>query len=122
MIFENELKTAGFTLDNNQLRYEYSDFEELRATVREHDCADGTKALEVRDLRIANPMEEGVCYMLISYPLYFRNINNFFALLTLLNYPICFECTDTVSSANTVDEILNYYKKFFKTKKRVVYY
>lgn len=113
MIFENELKTAGFTLDNNQLRYEYSDFEELRATVREHDCADGTKALEVRDLRIANPMEEGVCYMLISYPLYFRNINNFFALLTLLNYPICFECTDTVSSANTVDEILNYYKKFF---------
>ena len=120
MIFENELKTAGFTLDNNQLRYEYSDFEELRATVREHDCADGSKALEVRDLRIANPMDEGVCYMLISYPLYFRNINNFFALLTLLNYPIRIEDTDKISSASTVDEILNYYKNFSETKKGVV--
>lgn len=117
MIFENELKTAGFTLDNNKLRYEYSDFEELRATVKEYDCADGTKALEVRDLRIANPMEEGVCYMLISYSLYFRNINNFFALLTLLNYPIRIEDADRISSASTVDEILNYYKNFSETKK-----
>lgn len=115
MIFENELKTAGFTLDNNKLRYEYSDFEELRATVKEYDCADGTKALEVRDLRIANPMEEGVCYMLISYPLYFRSINRFFALLTLLNYPIYAysENKSYISSANAIDEILNYYKIFF---------
>lgn len=92
MIFENELKTAGFTLDNDQLRYEYSDFEELRATVKEHianlNCPTLSKMLEIRDLRIANPMEEGVCYMMIAYPLYFKDINDFFSLLSLLHYSI----------------------------------
>lgn len=33
-------------------------------------------------------MEEGVAYMMITYPLYFRDINKFYELLTLLGYKI----------------------------------
>jgi hypothetical protein len=50
--------------------------------------ADGTKALKVSDLRLMNPMEEGMAHMMISYSLYFRDINKFYELLTLLGYKI----------------------------------
>ena len=46
MIFEQELKDKGFEIKDNQLYYEFSDFELLRARVSEWDCADGTKALK----------------------------------------------------------------------------
>ena len=47
MIFEQELKDKEFEIKDNQLYYEFSDFELLRARVSEWDCADGTKALKV---------------------------------------------------------------------------
>lgn len=50
--------------------------------------ADGSKALKVSDLRLMNPMEEGIAHMMISYSLYFRDINKFYELLTLLGYKI----------------------------------
>ena len=81
MIFEQELKDKGFEIKD-------SDFELLRARVSEWDCADGTKALKVSDLRLMNPMEEGMAHMMISYSLYFRDINKFYELLTLLGYKI----------------------------------
>lgn len=89
MIFEQELKDKGFEIRVDQLYYEFSDFELLRARVSEWDCADGTKALKVSDLRLMNPMEEGMAHMMISYSLYFRDINKFYELLTLLGYKIC---------------------------------
>jgi hypothetical protein len=88
MIFEQELKDKGFEIKDNQLYYEFSDFELLRARVSEWDCADGTKALKVSDLRLMNPIEEGMAHMMISYSLYFRDINKFYELLTLLGYKI----------------------------------
>ena len=80
MIFEQELKDKGFEIKDNQLYYEFSDFELLRARVSEWDCADGTKALKVSDLRLMNPMEEGMAHMMISYSLYFRDINKLYGL------------------------------------------
>lgn len=41
MIFEQELKDKGFEIKDNQLYYEFSDFELLRARVSEWDCAVG---------------------------------------------------------------------------------
>lgn len=87
MIFEQELKDKGFEIKDNQLYYEFSDFELLRARVSE-GIALSTKALKVSDLRLMNPMEEGMAHMMISYPLYFRDINKFYELLTLLGYKI----------------------------------
>lgn len=46
MIFEQELKDKGFEIRDDQLYYEFSDFELLRARVSEWDCADGTKSFE----------------------------------------------------------------------------
>lgn len=88
MIFEQDLKAKGFEIKDNQLYYEYSDFELLRATVKDHKCPDGTIALCIDDLRIMNPMEEGTAHMMIAYELYFRDINKFYELLTLLGYNI----------------------------------
>ena len=77
MIFEQELKDKGFEIRDDQLYYEFSDFELLRARVSEWDCADGTKALKVSDLRLMNPMEEGMAHMMISYSLYLGILTNF---------------------------------------------
>lgn len=92
MIFEDELKAAGFIIRNvlesvKVLIYEYSDFEILECTIEEHTKVNGEKCLAVNDLRIYDPFnDENI--VVINYTLYFDNINKFYDLLTLLNYRI----------------------------------
>lgn len=112
MIYEDELRSTGFTLSGNKLYYDYSDFEELRADVYEHDCADGTKALKISNLRIANPMEEGTCYVLFAYSLYYRKIKDFYDLLRLMNYPIREETSFILNNEKLVECLENSEKKF----------
>lgn len=114
MIYGDELRSTGFTLNGNKLYYDYSDFEELRADVYEHDCADGTKALKISNLRIANPMEEGTCHVLFAYSLYYRKIKDFYDLLRLMNYPIREETSFILNNEKLVECLENSEKKFLK--------
>lgn len=93
MIFEDELKAAGFIIRNTMLEstkiliYDYSDFEILECTIEKHTKVNGEKCLAVTNLRIYNPFnDENI--VVINYTLYFDNINKFYDLLTLLNYRI----------------------------------
>lgn len=97
MIFEDELKAAGFIIRNTMLEstkvliYDYSDFEVLECTIEEHTKVNGEKCLAVTNLRIYNSFsdedhDENI--VVINYTLYFDNINKFYDLLTLLNYRI----------------------------------
>lgn len=110
MIYEDELRSTGFTLDDNKLCYNYSDFEELRADVYEHNCVDGTKILKISNLRIANPMDEGTCSMMFAYSLYFRNIKDFYDLLRLINYPIREETSFILNNEKLIECLENFEK------------
>ncbi len=85
MIFEQELKDKGFEVTDGKIMREFSDFEWFTAHINEHVCADGSLALAINHIRLVNPMDKEE-YAHISYPLYFRDINKFYELLTLLGY------------------------------------
>lgn len=92
MIFEEELKEKGFEFIRNvndltKVIYNFSDFETLSFYVREVTCADGSKALCVVNMNMYDYMNE--CYYFrIDYNLFYRDINEFYELLTLLGYGI----------------------------------
>lgn len=90
-MFEKELKELGFSIKNNQIVYDFSDFELFKAEIHEHDCADGTKAIKLNNFRIVNPMEEGYAHMMIPYSLYFRNITELLTLFKLIGYGLPFK-------------------------------
>ena len=90
MIFEQELKDKGFEIRDDQLYYEFSDFELLRARVSEWDCADGSKAIAISNLTLADHVN-AITHISINYTLYFRDINKFYELLTLLGYKISYK-------------------------------
>lgn len=87
MIFEKELKDKGIEHNNDYYYYDFSDFETLEFNATEWDCADGTKALMISNLKIMDNIHD-IVHMEINYELYFRDINKFYELLTLLNYKI----------------------------------
>lgn len=96
MIFEEELKEKGFEFICNkngltQVIYKYSDFETLSFYIREHTCTDGSVALCIVDLEMYDYINE-YHYFQITYNLFFKDINKFYELLTLLNYPIKGKC------------------------------
>lgn len=91
MMFEKELKELGFAIKNNQIVYDFSDFELFKAEIHEHDCADGTKAIKLNNFRIVNPMEEGYAHMMIAYSLYFRNITELLTLFKSIGYGLPFK-------------------------------
>lgn len=85
-----ELKNIGFSIVNGRLTYEFSDFELLKADISEVICADNTKAIKLSNLRVMNPMEDGLCHVMFAYSLYYRNINDFLTMLSLIGYKIKF--------------------------------
>lgn len=92
MIFEEELKEKGFEFirnKNNLTRviYKYSNFETLSFYTREHTCPDGSIVLCIVDLHMFDEINN-CTYFRINYNLFFKDINKFYELLTLLNYPI----------------------------------
>lgn len=92
MIFEEELKEKGFEFipsenELSKVMYEFSDFEILTFYVKEHNYPDGSIALCITDLEMYDYIND--CYYFqINYELFFKDINKFYELLTLLNYPI----------------------------------
>lgn len=87
MLFEQELEDKGFKHHDNFYWYLFSDFETLEFTAEEWDCADGTKAIAISNLEIVDHINTANL-LSINYTLYFRDINKFYELLTLLNYKI----------------------------------
>lgn len=92
MIFEKELKEKGFEFVRTangltRVFYYFSDFETLSFYAREHTCPDGSIALCIVDLEMYDYIN-GCPYFQINYNLFFKDINKFYELLTLLNYPI----------------------------------
>lgn len=87
MIFEQELKDKGFEHHDDFYWYLFSDFETLEFIAKEWDCADGSKAIAISDLTIMDHINTAA-YLSINYTLYFRDINKFYELLTLLGYKI----------------------------------
>lgn len=87
MIFEQELKDKGFEIIGGRLYYDFSDFETLWANVSDWDCADGSKAIAISNLTLADHVN-AITHISINYTLYFRDINKFYELLTLLGYKI----------------------------------
>ena len=86
---KKELLEKGFTYnESNKLwYYEYSDFEILSFVIDEHTKVNGDKCIAISDLNI-NDYINGVIIFNLNYTLYFDNFNNFYELLTLLNYKI----------------------------------
>lgn len=83
MIFEQELKDKGFEIIGGRLYYDFSDFETLWA-------ADGSKAIAISNLTLADHVN-AITHISINYTLYFRDINKFYELLTLLGYKISYK-------------------------------
>lgn len=86
---KKELLDKGFEYneDNNIWYYSYSDFETLNFIMTKHTKVNGDKCIAISDLNISDYIN-GVAIFNLNYTLYFDNINKFYELLTLLNYPI----------------------------------
>ena len=86
-MFEKELKDKGFTIVDNKITYEFSDFEVLEATISEHTKVNKDKCLKIENLRMHDYFNN-LDYFNINYALYYDKIDDFFALLRLLGYDI----------------------------------
>lgn len=74
-------------LSNEYYIRHYSDFEILSFIIDEHTKVNGDKCIAISDLNISDYIN-GVMIFNLNYTLYFDNFNNFYELLTLLNYKI----------------------------------
>lgn len=86
---KKELLDNRFTYNESSKSwyYEYSDFEVLSFVIDEHTKVNGDKCIAISDLNISDYIN-GVMIFNLNYTLYFDNFNNFYELLTLLNYKI----------------------------------
>lgn len=86
---KKELLDKGFTYNESSKLwyYEYSEFEVLSFVMGEHTKINGDKCIKISAISLNNYFEN-LTYFKICYTLYFDNINEFYDLLTLLNYKI----------------------------------
>lgn len=96
MIFDQEFEEVGIKRVQDCVRdeevcykyiYEYSDFETLTFVAKDWDCADGSKAVEIENFSIQDFINFNT-HICINYPMYFRNVDDFFQLLKLIGYKI----------------------------------
>lgn len=88
MIPKEELENKGFTINSNEeVIYEYSDFETLICNITKIRGANNKIYYKVSNFRIVDLMNK-TTIVKVNYDLYYSNLNKFYIFLRLLNYGV----------------------------------